>query len=286
MNHPENLGETLDQVIGKVRKINPNFAVLSRLSSHLNDPDADMGDIAELIKSDQSLTADIIAISNSALYGAISECSDIESALQRIGFNDVLRVVSLLMSKAVSAKPLQYYDLSPHQVWIESVSVSFLMEGFSSVASLNKAMSATSGVVHNLGRILTDEIITMFPLKSEWDGLEPIAEWEDENIGINYGEAGARFLKDMNFPEEIQYIIRHHVYPGAAMRANPICHFLRYSVSLFRKTGFGFVNEEYEVPDLSHFHPEFNLSEEEVREVVEFAKRRFKEINAKVLVGV
>lgn len=285
MNHPENLGETLDQVIGKVRKINPNFAVLSRLSSYLSDPDTDIEDIEELIKSDQSLTADIIAISNSALYGAVTECSDIGSALSRIGFNDVLRVVSLLMSKAVSSKPLQYYDLSPHQVWMESVSVSFLMEGFSALASLNKAMAATSGVVHNLGRVLTDEIITMFPLKSDWDGVEPIAEWEDENIGINYGEAGARFLEDMNFPEEIQYVVRHHVYPGAAMRANPICHFLRYSVALFKAAGFGFANEDFEVPDVSILHPGFSLSEEEILEVVDFAKTRFKEINSKILVG-
>ncbi len=285
MNFSDNLNEVVDQTIGKVKKINPNFAVLSRLSSHLNNPNTDMEDIAELIKSDQALTADIISISNSALYGAAVQCFDIESALSRIGFNDVLRVVSLLMSKAISSKRLEYYDISPHQMWGESVSVSFLMEGFSKVASLNKSKAATSGVVHNLGRVLTDEIITMFPLKSEWDGQQPVAEWEDENIGINYGEAGARFLAEMKFPEEIQEIIRHHVYPGAAMRANPICHFLRYSVMLFRELGFGFLNTDYQVPDLSIMHPEFNISEEEVLEVVEDAKTRFKEINMRVLTG-
>lgn len=285
MSNPEKLAEVVDQVISKVQKIHPNFAVLSRLSNFLNSPNTDMEDIVDLIKRESSLSADIVAISNSSLYGLAVECADVESALARIGFNDVLKIVSLLMAKSICSKRLEYFDISPHQMWAESVTVSFLMEGLSTLTGVNKAKAATCGIVHNMGRVLTDEILVMFPPKTSWDGKEPIAEWEDENIGINYGEAGARFLKSMQFPQEVQDNIRNHVYPGAAMRSNPICHLLRYSVLLFKQLGFGFCNKEFQIPDLDHLQPEFEVSEADILEVVEDARIRYRELNQRVLMG-
>jgi len=285
MSSPEELENTIEKVLSQVKEINPNFAVLSRITNSLNNTDADMEDIAKLIKSEASLTTDIIHISNSSYYGANVECSDIESALTRIGFNDVLKVVSLIMSKAICSKRLEYYDLSPHQMWAQGVTVSYFMEGFSKLAGLNTSKAATAGVLHNIGRILTDSILTMFGHQTEWDGSQPIAEWEQEQIGIHYGEAGARFLKDMKFPEEIQDIIRHQVYPGAASRANPLCQLLRYSVLLLEKVGLGFSNPEYEIPDPTHLFPQINLTKEDIGAVIEETRTRYKEINMKVLTG-
>ncbi len=286
MNSPEELENKFEKVLSQVRQINPNFAVLSRISNSLNNPDSDMDDIAKLIKSESSLTTDIIRISNSSYYGASFVCVDVETALTRIGFNDVLRVVSLILSKAICSKRLEYYDLSPHQMWSQGVTVSFFMEGFSKLAGLNKSKAATSGVLHNVGRILTDSLLTMFGHQTEWDDSDQLlAEWEEEQIGIHYGEAGARFLKDMEFPEEIQYIIRHHVYPGAALRENPLCQLLRYSVLLLERVGLGFSNPEYEIPDLSNLRPQIDITEEDVVAVIEDANTRYKEINMKVLTG-
>lgn len=285
MNNAENLTQAVDQVLNQVKEINPNFAVLSRISNHLNNPDTDMDDIAKLIKSEPSLTTDIIRISNSSYYGASIECADIESALNRIGFNDVLKVVSLIMSKSLCSKRLEYYDLSPHQMWAEGVIVSFFMEELAKRSRLNKSKAATSGVLHNVGRILTDNVLTIFGHQKEWDGEQPIAEWEQEQIGIHYGEAGARFLKEMNFPEEIQDIIRNHVYPGLASQANPICQLLRYSVQLVNKVGIGFCNPEFEFPCIGLLHPQFDLVAEDVMEIVEDSKIRYREINMKVLTG-
>lgn len=63
--------------------------MLSKALSLLRNPNAEIGDIATLIRADAALAADIIRGSNSAFYGAGERISSLDLALQRIGFRGV-----------------------------------------------------------------------------------------------------------------------------------------------------------------------------------------------------
>ncbi|MCZ6675421.1 MAG: HDOD domain-containing protein [Verrucomicrobia bacterium] len=284
MNRKEEFSDAVNQVVNQVIELHPNLAVLSSLSNLLNKPDTALDDLAQLIKSEPALTADIIKISNSSFYAASSECSDIESSLARIGFNDVLKVVSLILSQNLCSMRLESYRMDPDDLWAESVTASLLMETMALAARLNKAKAATTGILHNVGRVIINNLMEYFQIDLRWDASIPVTDWEESVVGFNYGEAGGRFLREMKFPEEIREIIRYHVDPGQAPQApHPLTHLLHYCVQLADLVGRGFSNTAYNVPDTTQLRQHVELSGEDIREAVAEAKSRYEQINRKVL---
>lgn len=265
-------------MVQQVKDIYPNVAVLSKLSNLLRDPNADMDDLAQLIKTEPSLTADIIKISNSAIYSAAAECSEIGSALARIGFNDTQKIVSLILSRDLCSKDLEYYGMSADDLLGESMTVSILMEVMARALRLNKSEAATIGTLHNVGRVMINNLLVYMESDSYWDPKVPINEWEQSAAGFHYGEAGSLFLKQMNFPEESQNVICHHINLEEAPEANPMFYLLHYCVKLGQAVGIGFIAEEYKVPDLELLSPYTDLSENDIQIMVMEAQSRYEDI--------
>ncbi|MCB1122537.1 MAG: HDOD domain-containing protein, partial [Verrucomicrobiae bacterium] len=178
------------EAVDHIQEIYPNIAVLSQLSALLKEPDTDLEDVARLIRSEAALTADIIKVSNSSYYGSSIPCSNIEDALARIGFNEVLKVVALILAKELTSNDLEKYGMSADDFWKESLTVSLLMEELAGKARLNRAEAATLGILHNVGRVVINNILETFRIDLFWDVSIPILEWERAVVGFDYGEAG------------------------------------------------------------------------------------------------
>jgi len=62
------------------------------------EKDAGMDEIAELVNQDPGLVIKVLSVANSAFIGAGSgnEVSSVESALMRLGSNEIVRIVGML----------------------------------------------------------------------------------------------------------------------------------------------------------------------------------------------
>lgn len=274
--------EAVDGVIKQIKDIHPNTVVLSRLSGLLGDVNTDLDDLAELIKSEASLTLDILRISNSAFYGSAIECTDIESALTRLGFADVLKVVSLILAQNLCSEDLAHYQLKSDELWSESVTVSLLMEELARPARLNRSQAATTGVLHNVGRVMIDNLLDYLNNDSRWDADVPVSEWEKSVVGLHYGEAGGRILKEMDFPTEIREIIRFHVEPEESTQPLRQAFLLNYCVQLANSVGNGFTSPFNEIPATDALEPHLELSDSDVIEAIDVAKNRFQQISGRI----
>lgn len=274
--------EAVNQVVQRIKDIHPNISVLSSLSNLLRNPNTDLDDLVQLIKRESSLTVDILKISNSAFYGSASECTDIESALARLGFADVLKVVSLILAQNLSSEDLPHYGMTSDALWSESVTVSLLMEELAHPAKLNKSQAATLGILHNVGRVMINNLMDYMNADVSWDGEALVSDWEKSVVGFHYGEAGGRLLKEMEFPEEIREIIRFQIEPEKARASIRQTYLLHYCVQLANSVGRGFSSPFAEIPDTALLRPHVELSDELVIHAVDEAKLRYQQIVAKV----
>lgn len=236
--------EALDQV----QELYPNMAVLSQLSKLLKDANSNLDDLSRLIRTEPALTLDVIRVSNSPVYTAATKCKDIHGAVSRIGYNEVQRVVGLILARQVCSSDLEKYGVSAQEFWAECVTISVLMEGLAQAQGIDGSEAATVGLLASIGKVVINNILEEFQVDIFWDPYVPVADWEKLMVGFNYAEAGARLLKRWEFPVEMIYAIGFHIDPKRAPKRNPMLDLLHYAVRLLDAVGPGCERREFAVP--------------------------------------
>src|SRR5206468_5353363 len=102
--------------------------ILAQLGQLLLDPNSDLSDVVELLKHDTGLTARVIRVSNSPVYGGGSRAGSLDEALLRVGFNEVYRLVGLAAVAQMSDDNLRQYGISGIRFRENSLFVAFLVE--------------------------------------------------------------------------------------------------------------------------------------------------------------
>src|SRR5690606_27349574 len=107
--------------------------VLSKAIELIHRTDVNLEDLDELIRQDAALTADIIRLSNSALFSRGGSCADLRLALQRLGLRELIRAIELSVSKHIFGKGLSTYGITAEQYWRGSVLAALLMEQLATI---------------------------------------------------------------------------------------------------------------------------------------------------------
>lgn len=87
------------------RRLGTNRATVMQLLARLEDPDADIRDIEELVSTDVSLSYRLLRVVNSAYYGLDAPVESIRHALTLLGMSTIGRWVRLLLLAHLDDKP-------------------------------------------------------------------------------------------------------------------------------------------------------------------------------------
>jgi HD-like signal output (HDOD) protein len=192
----------------------------------LNDPDCFLSDILDCIKHDPVLGARIISVVNSPFYSGLKRVSDLESAVVRIGLNELEKIIlSCYVSKVFTSgknSDMQLMKL----VWEKSLAQAFLAEKlaithihlFPLGAEQRKAVYM-SALLNNIGYLFLagidmDGNLSKI-LSRPHDSLQELADHEEEVFGASCFDIGSTILEMWNFPEFIVDTTRHLPQPPA-----------------------------------------------------------------------
>jgi HD-like signal output (HDOD) protein len=261
--------------VEEVTELLPNMTLLSRLSVALKDLNTGMDDLGALVRTDAALSAEVIRISNTPLYRTGDASCDVVTSLTKIGFGEVLRIVSTILAKDACSRDLEKYGITADEFWEESLTVSLLMDALAKRCGLNNADAATLGILYGLGRIVINNILEDFDIPILWDPAIEVAEWERAVVGFDYAQAGSRVMKKWEFPIEIIYDIAYHLDPGKAPKARPMLCLLNYVVRLLPLVGVGCFEQSYELPKADTYTKLIKMDDQAVREAVKEASSAF-----------
>lgn len=209
----------IDDFIAKADFLPPAFQLLPRLLLLLEDVEANADALADLIRVDPGLTADVLRVCNSATYGLRYRADNIQQAILRIGFREVHRIMmSVIMSPALK-NPENTYAANQSDLWNHSLAAAVASQTLAMSAGIDCDLAFTSALVHDVGKVVLAHAVPQQVAQVVATALEknlPLYEAERAVLKTDHATVGGRLLERWGFPQNISTAVRFHHDPAAA----------------------------------------------------------------------
>ncbi len=193
----------------------PSFPpVMAKLVEISNDQNASIDDLSRTVKTDPGISAKVLGIVNSALYGLRRKVTSVSEAVVYLGFDEVKRLalgvtVFEKMFKPGKKKQFDRIFFWRHCLCVASLSMSIAEE----IQSVNPGEAYISGLLHDLGKILFDlqgrvnygDFMTTLAKSAG-----PMIEEEREIMGMGHDDLGAYYSSLWKLPESLSLAIQYH----------------------------------------------------------------------------
>ncbi len=182
----------------------------------LNDPKTSTGLLAEMMSKDHGLTAKVLAIANSPLYGIKRKVSSIEFAILVLGFQEIKNIImALSLVETMKAVPSHYFD--PMEFWLHSLVVGTGAKGISQHLGFDFGSEAfVAGLFHDVGvLVIYNYFNTEFKQIIETASAENLSLLEAEKriLGLSHQEIGKYLAEKWNLPQQLCDAIFYHHNP-------------------------------------------------------------------------
>ncbi len=193
-------------------------AVVERVLQLTSDPQTGARQLGLCIQSDPAVTAAVLKLANSALYGASGRIATVTDAVVRIGF---LQTKSLVVGMSVIkmfGNGMRSAGFDRVLFWRHSIGVAVVAKLLAEAIRLGSPEVAfVAGLLHDVGKLLLDEYVPMEfsqAVASAIQGRTPLVEAETTALETSHVEVGAAALASWRFPEAIVTAVRRHHAPA------------------------------------------------------------------------
>ncbi len=228
-------------------------SVAAQVVQHLSSPDASAESIGKIISRDQAMTARVLQVANSSLFGGRASVSALKLAVVRMGLSAVRGIVMSLSTKSLFRKfgPLET------MMWQHAVATAIGTHVIAThLRSRFRDQAFVAGLMHDVGKVLlvNYDPTTMEEIFREHPEQDRTFEGEQRAFGFTHMDVGALLVRKWQLPETIEHVaFLHHDLSLASMAAGDAVE-LVYMVSLAddisHSLGMGFAcAQEFEMPD-------------------------------------
>lgn len=205
--------EKWQPILEKLNDIPTLPVVATRVTELINDPNSSSGDIAEVLKKDQVLTAKVLKLINSPYYGIPGEVTDVKRALAYLGFNTLAQLV-LGVSVISMFNDNRSTRFSMQAFWKHALGTAVTSELIAKKVGYPKPEECfTCGLLHDIGKIVLykiaqDEFMRVVQLAEREKISFHAAERKLEVPG--HGYLGEYIANKWRLPMVIRSSIRYH----------------------------------------------------------------------------
>ena len=203
-------------ILNGFEHVPPKFEVLAKLCTLLRSPYVEISQIVELVALDPGLSSSVVRLANSPYYGCREPIDRIETAVERVGFTEVMKSVGVLGRKSVPPCPLNCYSLTEDDAWSESLGSAVLMEYLAYHADMEPGTAYLVGLMHGIGRYPIAKMMQKVKPTAKPPvrfGLMDEAKWERIMVDTDYSNVGSTLLKMWRFGPEVYEPIGLHLQP-------------------------------------------------------------------------
>ena len=261
---PDSLaGQVLEQIHEALKALPVLPAVSQKVLEMVDNPNSSMNDLADLIREDTVMSAKVLNVSNSALYGGLSEITDLGNACTRLGIKSVASIVQTIANENLYKVDDPAAKKIMERLWHHAVATAHISNEISVLmATPNVGTYHLAGLIHDIGKIALVDIIY-----SAADG--PIADLKNNpdifhEIMSNYHALlGLHIVQQWNLPPEFAIAAFYHHDPNAAETEEwkSIAHTVSLANAIAHISGWG---SEYKQDVALITHPSamyFSLSD-------------------------
>lgn len=230
---------TMEQLVSRTATLYSLPLIYEQLSQVINHPRCSIDDIAKIINEDQGLTARLLKLANSPMFGYFSKIDTIHKAVTVIG-TEQLRDLALATSvmEIFQDIPRELFDMV--SFWRHSVACGIVARSLATYRrEINVERFFAAGILHDVGKLvmcttIPDVVRGMLLACEKEQSL--YFKRESETLGFTHAALGGELFAKWKIPASIVEPVACHHTPNRADRfpmgaaiihlADIVCHSL------------------------------------------------------------
>ncbi len=210
----------LKALVREIKDLPTIPTVLLKLLSLTADSTSNAHSLAKIINTDQTISAKLLRLSNSAFYGCRGKVISVSRAIMVLGFTEV-KCLALGMSvfETFSQTGNSKRGISIENLWKHSVATAALSKFFADRRGEKGDSVFTAGLLHDLGKVV---FLSLF--REGYNKVSEIveergcaiSEAEVEVFKVTHNTIGEWLCRKWKMPEEIAQCVRYHSSPDQA----------------------------------------------------------------------
>lgn len=212
---------TLDELVDKVKEVPAFPQTVLNILALLREPRSAASDVEREIMKDQGLTTKVLKMANSAYYGGRRKISTVVDATVLLGFDTIQSMVLAASVSKVMMKELKGYEYEREALWRQAqISAIVARVIAKKVKFHNPDLAYTAGLLKDVGKVILDDYVHdsyRQILKRIEEDYTPYVQAEEEVLGFNHGQVGAKIAERWNLSAELVEALEHHHKPFNAI---------------------------------------------------------------------
>lgn len=249
-------------------RLPPFPRVAIRVMQLINDENAQLHQLSELISSDAAFASEVLIIANSAAHAPRFPASTILQAVSVVGANHLQGMCLTVGVRSYLGRSLNHPLI--RNVWRHNMACAIVAEQLAAAGFMDKDTAYTSGILHDIGRLA---LAVLRP--DEYAGLlgkhhgtaASILDMETELFGCDHCQAGRHVVAEWKLPVEFETIVCDHHHDRRPDGAWTMAELIKTSCRLADAAGFPafpgcevapFADLQNEMPERERraFHPD------------------------------
>jgi putative nucleotidyltransferase with HDIG domain len=200
--------------------------VVSDMLRLLSDANYNIDELMGLVQQDPALTARLLKLANSAIYGRPRQIDSLHEAMVLLGAKEIHRLVTTIsVMRSFDDAFTRGRILDKEQFWAHSVGTGEIAVRVAAHFGLDfRGVDFTAGLLHDVGKVVLDqhfhaEFRDCLDL-SHRRGL-PQFEAETRLLGLDHADVGEKLAAKWGLPDSLSAAIsQHHAFDPAHPSAN------------------------------------------------------------------
>lgn len=207
----------LERALEKVRPI-PQIAL--KMIRMLHDYRHSLEDMAREVRQDQVISAKVLRLCHSALFGSKMGIDSIDRALVLLGEKRFLQLVVSASLENFYPQNGDGYSLCKGGVYKHALGTAVVCERLADFTGrVRPDIAYTAGLLHDIGKVVLDQFVAVssshFYRRTQQEGANLI-DVEKEQFGVTHTEIGGLLADRWDLPEKLTDAIRNHHTPEQA----------------------------------------------------------------------
>jgi putative nucleotidyltransferase with HDIG domain len=215
---------TPEQLVEAAPELEALPVVAQRLLALLRDNSVSTQRVAELLGTDQALTAAVLRHANSASAMPNRRIGSLTYAIAHMGQRALGEVVMRACAAPMLDRGLPPYALPRRIAWRHSATVSLAARGLARLVKIGQSEEASvAGLLHDVGKTLLTSVVPEAAAEAVSVARgRRIPVWQAEVlvIGYHHGHVGGALLRSWGVPDEVADAVTFHHEPSET--ANPL----------------------------------------------------------------
>ncbi len=215
--------------------------VITRAQMVMANPNAGLRDLAQVIETDQGITARALKVANSAYYGLAGNVNSIRHASVLLGNKILGEIIMMAGMRGFLGERLNGYGMDSEVLWRHSLAVAVGSKLLGAKKQPELAEGAfVAGLIHDAGMIMLDAHV--FEKKEAFDkivkdGLHSFLYAEKAVLGTDHPEVGAEMFREWGLPRTLLKPIANHHSPSSS--GGELACIVHLADVIARRSGYG-----------------------------------------------